>query len=79
MEDAYGDVRTTVGGAFDGTAQAVSGGAASLVQAGRDALARGLALLRRATAAPREPRALAERRLAGPHAIPQIVSRADWS
>jgi hypothetical protein len=79
VSDACGDVKTTVGGALDGTAEAVSSGAASLMQAGRDALARGLALLRRAAATPREPRALAERRLAGPHGIPQIGLRADLS
>jgi hypothetical protein len=78
VSDAYGDVKQTVGGAVDGTASAVSDGAASLMQAGRDALARGLAVFRRAAAAPpHTPQALAERRLGAPHAIPRIGMQPD--
>jgi hypothetical protein len=77
MSDAYSDVKQTVGGAVDGTTQAVSSGTASLVQTGRDAFATIAALFARASDARAEPRALSGRRLAGPHAIPQIGLRAD--
>jgi hypothetical protein len=75
--DAYSDVKRTVGDAVDGTAQAVFSGTASLAQTGRDALAKIAALFARAGEARAEPRALSERRLAGPHAIPQIGLRAN--
>jgi hypothetical protein len=79
VSDAYGETKETVTSAVDSTAQAVSGGAASLMQAGLDALAKGLALFRRASEAPGEPHALSERRLAGPHAIPRIGLRPDFN
>ncbi len=79
VTDAYGDVKQTVGGAVDGAARAVSSGAASLMQAGMEALARGLALFARAGEAPRQPGELSERRLGAPHAIPRIGLRPDLS
>jgi hypothetical protein len=77
VSDAYGDVKQTVGGAADGAAQAASSGAASLMQAGRAALAKAVALFARANEARAEPGALSERRLAGPHAVPRIGLRPD--
>jgi len=77
VSDAYDETTQTIGNAVTGTAQAVSTGAADFMQAGRDALARGLAFFRRASEATPARAVLTERRLAGPHAIPQIGLRPD--
>ena len=72
VSQAYNETTQAVTGRVAAGAQAVSHDAATLMQAARDALARAFAFFRRASEAPAPPPALAEQRLAGPHAIPQI-------
>lgn len=75
LAEAYGETKETVACAANGSAQAVSAGAAGLRQAGRDSLAKGLAIFRRAGAPRSAPAALPGHGLAGPHAIPRIALR----
>jgi hypothetical protein len=77
VSDAYDETTQTIGNAATGTARAVSNGASGLMQSGRDALAKAFSFVRRASEAPHAPAMVTERRLAGPHAIPQIGLRPD--
>jgi Ca2+/Na+ antiporter len=74
--DAYRETKETAGRAASAGASAVTDGVASLTQAAREALARVVSFMRRASLSRAAPAALAEQRL-GPHAIPRIALRPD--